>query len=143
METPLSYHISTDPALLDIPMIHWFLSTQSYWAQGIPAETVERSIAHSLCFGVYLGSAQVGFARVISDRATVAYLGDVFILPEHRGKNLSKQLMQTIMAHPELQGLRRWILLTADAHALYRQFGWTDLADPSRWMEKHTKNVYQ
>lgn len=137
------YQFSTDKSLLDITMIHQFLSQESYWAKNIPLSIVTRAIENSLCFGVYQGSKQVGFARVISDFATVAYLGDVFILPDHRGKNLSKQLMETINNHPDLQGLRRWILLTADAHELYRQFGWTDLADSTRYMEKHTRNIYQ
>lgn len=100
------------------------------------------AIENSLCFGVYHKDRQIGFARIISDLATVAYLGDVYILEEYRGKGLSKWLVETIMAHPDLQGLRRWILLTGDAHGLYRQFGWTDIADPSKWMEVYNKNVY-
>lgn len=137
------YSISTDPALLNISMIHGYLANESYWARNIPLETVEKSIAHSLCFGVYLGEEQVGFARVITDKATVAYLGDVFILPGHRGKELSKKLMEAIMNHPELLGLRRWILLTRDAHELYRKFGWKEIADPTRWMEVHKRDIYQ
>lgn len=137
------YSISTDPALLNISMIHGYLANESYWARNIPLETVEKSIAHSLCFGVYLGEEQVGFARVITDKATVAYLGDVFILPGHRGKELSKKLMDAIMNHPELLGLRRWILLTRDAHELYRKFGWKEIADPTRWMEVHKRDIYQ
>lgn len=134
--------ISTDKTRLDIDSIHVFLSTKAYWSLHIPREKVERSIQNSLCFGVYQDKKQVGFARVISDFSTIAYLGDVYILEEYRGKGLSKWLMETIMVHPGLQGLRRWILLTGDAHGLYRQFGWTDLADPSKWMELHHKNVY-
>ena len=134
--------ISTDKAKLDIDAVHMFLSTKAYWCPGIPKETIRTSIEHSLCFGVYEDNMQVGFARVISDFATLAYLGDVYILEEYRGMGLSKWLMQTIMTHPYLQGLRRWILLTRDAHNLYRQFGWTDIADPSRWMELHNKNLY-
>lgn len=134
--------ISTDKQKLDINAIHHFLSTQAYWSLNIPKSTVERSIQNSLCFGLYLNDKQIGFARVISDCATIAYLGDVYVLEEFRGKGLSKWLMETVTAHPDLQGLRRWILLTGDAHGLYRQFGWKDIADPSRWMERHNKNVY-
>lgn len=136
------YTISADKNKLDKAMIHHFLSTQSYWSRGIPYEKVIQSISHSLCFGVYLDEEQVGFARVISDYTTVAYLGDVFILPEHRGKGLSKMLIRHIMQYPDLQDLRRWILLTQDAHKLYRQFGWNSIAAPERWMEIHNKNVY-
>ncbi|HEY0654915.1 MAG TPA: GNAT family N-acetyltransferase [Chryseosolibacter sp.] len=134
--------ISTDKTKLDIDSIYRFLSTKAYWSLNIPRTTVEQSIQNSLCFGVYLNDKQVGFARVISDYATIAYLGDVYVLEEYRGKGLSKWLMETIVGHPNLQGLRRWILLTGDAHGLYRQFGWTELADPTRWMERHNKNVY-
>lgn len=137
-----AYSISTDKGQLDIKMIHGFLSAQAYWSLNIPYETVARAITHSLCFGVYHNGLQVGFARIISDYTTVAYLGDVFILPEHRGKGLSKMLVQHIMQHPDLQGLRRWILLTQDAHELYRKFGWNNIAAPDRWMEVHNKNVY-
>ena len=135
--------ISTDPALLDLDAIHGFL-TNCYWAKGIPRETVARSIEHSLCFGVYDGGGkQVGFARVVSDFATVAYLGDVFILESHRGRGLSKWMMGCITSHPALQGLRRWILLTRDAHALYAKFGFTPVAKPDRYMELHNPAVYQ
>lgn len=123
-------------------MIHGFLSDKAYWSRNIPKETVVKSIEHSLCFCVYEGEKQVGFARVISDHATIAYLGDVFILESHRGKGLSTLLMQAIMSHPELQGLRRWILLTGDAHGLYKKFGWSDIADPSVWMELNDREVY-
>jgi GNAT superfamily N-acetyltransferase len=136
------YCISTDKAKLDIDAIHEFLSTKAYWCLNIPKEKVQTGIRHSLCFGVYKGNKQVGFARVISDFSAIAYLGDVYILEEERGKGLSKWLMQTVMGHPDLQGLRRWILLTGDAHGLYRQFGWTELANPGRWMELHNRNVY-
>jgi GNAT superfamily N-acetyltransferase len=136
------YHISTDKDLLDIDAIHAFLSTRAYWCLHIPRDRVERSIANSRCYGVYQDRTQVGFARVISDMSTIAYLGDVFILEEHRGRGLSKWLVGTIMNDPELQGLRRWILLTGDAHGLYRQYGWTDLADATRWMERHDGAVY-
>lgn len=136
------FSISTDKTKLQLDAIHEFLSTKAYWCLKIPKERVQTAIANSLCFGVYHKDKQIGFARIISDLATVAYLGDVYILEEYRGKGLSKWLVETIMAHPDLQGLRRWILLTGDAHGLYRQFGWTDIADPSKWMEVHNKNVY-
>ena len=137
------YRISTETQLLDIEMIHDFLSTKAYWSLKIPKETVIRSIEHSLCFGVYKDSEQVGFARVISDYSTIAYLGDVFILESHRGKGLSKLLMKAIMDHIKLQGLRRWILLTGDAHGLYKKFGWKELADSTKWLELHDSKVYQ
>lgn len=137
------YVISTDQARINIPLVHGYLANESYWAKNIPYETVEKAIANSLCFGVYKTNEQVGFARVITDKATVAYLGDVFILPEHRGRELSKRLMEAIMGHPELQGLRRWILLTQDAHELYKKYGWKEIAEPARWMEWHNKNIYQ
>jgi GNAT superfamily N-acetyltransferase len=135
--------ISTDPARLDLEVVHNFL-TNCYWAKGIPREVVARSIEHALCFGVYDGSgAQVGFARVVSDFATVAYLGDVFVLESHRGRGLSKWLMQCIVEHAALQNLRRWILLTRDAHALYSKFGFTPVKAPERYMELHQPNVYE
>lgn len=136
------YTISTDKGRLDLPFIHHFLSTEAYWCQNIPMGTVRRSVEHSLCFGVYLGEQQVGFARIISDYATIAYLGDVFIMSEHRGKGLSKRLVAEIMAHPDLQGLRRWILLTGDAHGLYQQFGWKPISHPDRYMEIAIPNLY-
>ncbi len=136
------YEISDDPARLNLEMIHRYLSEESYWARGISRELVERSAAHSLCFGVYTGKEQAGLARVISDRATFAYLADVFILPEHRGQGLSKRLMATVTAHPELQNLRRWMLATADAHGLYRQQGFTALGNPERFMERREQSVY-
>ena len=135
--------ISTDPARLDLDVIYGFL-TNCYWSKGIPREVVTRSIEHSLCFGVYDGSgAQVGFARVVSDFSTVAYLGDVFILESHRGRGLSKLLMESITQHPALQGLRRWILLTSDAHGLYKKFGFTPVKAPDRYMELHDPSVYE
>jgi len=134
--------ISTDPARLDLDVIYNFL-TNCYWAKGIPREVVARSIEHALCFGVYDGSgAQVGFARVVSDFATVAYLGDVFVLESHRGRGLSKWMMECILQHPALQNLRRWILLTRDAHELYKKFGFTPLRAPERYMELHDPAVY-
>lgn len=135
--------ISSDPTRLDLDVIHGFLAN-CYWAKGIPRDTVARSIEHSLCFGVYDSTGQqVGFARVVSDFATVAYLGDVFILESHRGRGLSKWMMECITAHPSLQGLRRWILLTRDAHALYAKFGFTPVAKPDRYMELHRPDVYE
>ncbi len=135
--------VSTDPQLLDLDVIHGFL-TNCYWAKGIPREVVTRSIEHSLCFGIYDGSgSQVGFARVVSDCATVAYLGDVFVLESHRGRGLSKWMMECITQHPAFQGLRRWILLTRDAHGLYKQFGFTPLQSPDRYMELHRPDVYE
>jgi GNAT superfamily N-acetyltransferase len=134
--------LSTDKNRLDITAIHHFLSTVAYWSKGIPLATVEAAIANSLNFGVYDGERQVGYARIISDFSTMAYLADVFIIPEYRNKGLSKLLMKEIMNHPSLQGLRRWILGTLDAHGLYGQFGWTPIANPERWMELHNKNVY-
>ena len=135
--------ISTDRARLDLDVIHGFL-TNCYWAKGIPREIVARSIEHSLCFGVYDGSgAQVGFARVVSDFATVAYLGDVFVLESHRGRRLSQELMECITQHPALRGLRRWILLTRDAHGLYKKFGFTPVKSPDRYMELHDPSVYE
>jgi GNAT superfamily N-acetyltransferase len=135
------FEILTDPARIDIPLVHRFL-TSSYWAKGIPEATVRRSIEHSLCFGVYRGSRQVGFARVISDYATFAYLADVFVVEDFRGKGLAAWMMQCIVEHPELQGLRRWSLLTRDAHELYRKFGFRELSAPERWMERHNPEVY-
>lgn len=129
------YIISTDKARLNVDLIHRYLSEESYWAQNIPRELVEKSINHSLCFGIYQCDEQVGFARVISDFTIFAYLADVFILPMHRGKGLSKKLMQAIVAHPDLQGLRRIMLGTRDAHGLYAQFGFLPLDKPESFMQ--------
>ena len=137
------YVISTDPTRLDHAAIHDFLARQSYWARDIPADVVARALANSLCFGLYTAAgAQVGLARVVTDRATVGYLADVYVLPEHRGRGLSKWLMRVIVEHPELQGFRRWSLLTRDAHGLYRQVGFAPLAAPERWMERRAPDVY-
>ena len=133
--------VTCDPAKMDSAVIAEFLAS-SYWAKGIPAATVEKSLAHSLCFALLDGDRLVGFARVISDHATIAYLGDVFVLPEYRGRGLSKWLMECILSHPDLQGLRRWILATRDAHALYEKFGFTALKKPEIFMERHDPNVY-
>ena len=135
--------VSTNPTRLDLDVIHGFLSN-CYWAKGIPRQIVARSIKHSLCFGVYDGNgAQVGFARVISDFATYAYIADVFVLESHRGQGLGKLLMEGITQHPELQGLRRWSLSTLDAHGLYAQFGFTSLKWPERYMEILRPGIYE
>jgi GNAT superfamily N-acetyltransferase len=135
------YEISTDPARIDAVMVYEFL-TNSYWARDIPLETVRLSIENSIAFGVYHGRQLVGFARIISDLATFAYLGDVFILPSHRGRGLFRWLMECIVSHPDLQGLRRWMLATQDAHGLYAKFGFTPLKSPDSWMEIHRSDVY-
>lgn len=133
------FEISTDPARLDIGVIHGFLR-ESYWAQGRPRSVVERSIRNSLCFGVYLDGRQVAFARVVSDRAVFAYLMDVFVLPDFRGRGISKALMRAVLDHPELQGLRMFVLGTRDAHGLYARFGFGPLAEPGRWMAIQNPN---
>ena len=135
------YSITTENSRLDRDVIHRFLAS-SYWAQGIPLETVSRSIENSLNFGLFKGTEQIGFARVITDRATFAYLADVFVLEEHRGQGLSKWLMESVVTHPELQGLRRWMLATRDAHKLYRKFGFENVASPDRLMEILYPNIY-
>jgi GNAT superfamily N-acetyltransferase len=134
------YTISTDPARLDIVVIHEFL-TESYWASGVPLTVVKRSIEQSLAFGLYKDHRQIGFARVITDCATFAYLADVFVLGEFQGQGLGKWLIEVVMSHPDLAGLRRWMLATRDAHRLYRKSGFTELRQPERWMEKHAPNV--
>ena len=135
--------ISDDPKLLDRALIHRYLSEHSYWAKGIPVETVERSLAHSLCFGVYRGGRQVGFARAVTDSATFAWLADVFIVPEQRGHGLGKKLIAAVVAHPQLQGLRRFLLGTADAHGLYAQFGFGPIKHVERFMEIKPENPYK
>lgn len=130
------YTISTDNQRLDIKIIHDFISNQSYWAKGRSIETAQRALEHSLNFGLYKSSQQVGFARVVTDYATFAWIADVFVLPEHRGKGLSKWLMEVILSHSELQGFRRWVLATKDAHSLYARFGFIPLHRPDRWMER-------
>lgn len=133
--------ISTDPARLDLETVHGFL-TGSYWAQGIPRETVERSIRHSICFGAFDRGRQVGFARVISDRATFAYVADVFVLDSHRGRGIGKRIMAAVTSHPELQNLRLWTLFTRDAHGLYRQVGFREARYPDRLMERRRPQPY-
>ena len=137
------YEISTDAHRLNIEVIHNFLAEESYWSPGIPRSTVERAIQNSLCFGVYLRTEQVGVARVVTDRSTFALLADVFILSAHRGKGLSKWLMRCVIEHEDLQGLRRLLLLTSDAHGLYRQFGFKELGSPSRFMEILRQDIYR
>jgi GNAT superfamily N-acetyltransferase len=128
------YEISTDPARVDVEAVHAFLSGEAYWSPGVAREIVERAIANSLVFGIYRGSEQVGFARVVTDWATFAWICDVYVLNEHRGAGLGKWLMGVIVEHPDLQGLRRWLLATRDAHGLYAQYGFAELPDPTRFM---------
>jgi N-acetylglutamate synthase-like GNAT family acetyltransferase len=130
------YEISTDRARLDRALIHRFLRDDSYWARGIPREVLDRAIDNSLCFGLYApDGAQAGFARAVTDRAAIAYLADVFVVEAKRGRGLGKWLIETVLAHPDLQGLRRFFLGTVDAHALYARYGFRPLADPGRMME--------
>ncbi|HET7710866.1 MAG TPA: GNAT family N-acetyltransferase [Thermoanaerobaculia bacterium] len=138
----MTYTITTDKSRLQIDLIHRFLSEESYWARGIPRDLVERSIANSLCFGAFDGDDQVGFARVVTDYAVFAYVGDVFVLAGHRGNGVSKLLMTAIRSHDDLQSLRRWHLLTDDAHGLYRQFGFRELQKPERHMEISVPKPY-
>jgi len=135
------YRISDDPEAVDLAVVHEFLA-KSYWARGIPRETVARGIAHSLPFSIVLENRQVGFARVVTDRATFAYLADVFVVEDQRGRGLGAWLVETVLAHPELQGLRRWLLATRDAHALYRKFGFMAVADPSTLLTRHDPDIY-
>ncbi len=135
--------VSTDKAELDVSLVHEFLAQQSTWARGIPRPIVERAIENSLCFGGFIGEAQVAFARVISDYATFANLVDVFVLPSHRGLGYGKLIMQAVVAHPQLQGLRRFMLATSDAHALYAQFGFSSPARPASFMERYFPAIYQ
>ena len=137
------YEISTDAHRLNVEVIHKFLAEDSYWSAGIPRPVVERAIENSLCFGVYHGAAQIGFARVVTDKSTFALLADLFILEAHRGKGLSKWLMRCVVEHQDLQGLRRLLLLTSDAHGLYRQFGFEALGNPSRFMEVLRQDIYR
>jgi len=134
--------ISDNPSLLDVDMIHSFLA-QSYWAKRIPREVVEKSIRGSLNFGVYRNSQQVGFARAITDKATFAYLADIFILPEHQRHGLGKWLMECIINHPDLQGLRRMVLATKDAQTYYQRYGFRPLSNPDRLMEILVADIYQ
>ncbi len=135
--------ISTDRARMDVAAIHRYLSEESYWAKGIPREVVERAIAHSLCVGAFDGDVQVGFTRVITDYATFAYLADVFVMPSHRGQGISKQIMSAVLSHPDLHGLRRWHLVTRDAHGLYARFGFAPLDAPERHMGMMVRDAYR
>jgi len=135
------YTISTERARLDLALIHDFICNHSYWGRGRAREVVERSIENSMPFGVYHGNHQVGFARIVTDYATFAWVADVFIVPEHRGRGLGTWLMEIIIAHPQLQGFRRWVLSTKDAHSLYERFGFIKLHRPERWMERRDPNM--
>ena len=136
------YEVSTDPERIDIESVHRFLSDEAYWSPGVPEDVVRRAIAGSIVFGLYRGSEQVGLARVVSDRATFAWLCDVYVLKEHRGHGLGKWLMECVKAHPDLQGLRHWLLATRDAHGLYAQYGFEPV-DPDRFMEIRDLDVYK
>lgn len=138
-----SFIVSDDPARLDVDAIHDYLAHDSYWAQEIPRALVERALANSLCFGLYDGSRQVGFARMITDRATFSYLCDVYVLPDYRGKGLGKWLMECVMEHPDLAGHRRMHLVTRDAHELYRPLGFTEVSDPERHMAIVRPDLYK
>ena len=137
------YTITTDKNKMDVNAIHHYLAYESYWSKDIPFEIFKRSFDNSLTFGLIHSGKQVGFARVITDFATFAYLADVYVLEEHRGKGLSKWLMEIIISHPDLQGLRRWVLLTSDAHELYKKFGWKEIKNPEKYMELHNPDVYK
>ena len=136
------YVITTDKSMMDVKMIHKFLANESYWSKNIPLERVKKAIENSLNFGIFYKEKQIGFARVISDFSTIAYLGDLFILKEYRGQGLARLLLEQVMNYPELKGLRRWILLTKEAHDLYQQYGWAMVARPESWMEIHDPQVY-
>ncbi|RFM30519.1 GNAT family N-acetyltransferase [Deminuibacter soli] len=138
-----NFMISTDKSLLQPDVIHNYLSNESYWAKNIPFEIVERSIEHSLCFGLYDGNSQIGFARIVTDYATFAYLADVFIVTAYRGKGLAKWLMEVVHAHAAVEGIRTFLLVTSDAHGLYEQFGWEVHQHPERVMRRKTRpNFY-
>ena len=141
-DTEKNITVSTNKNKLDLEMIHTFLSEQSYWAKGIPLNLFKKSIKNSICFGVYVGKKQVGFARVISDKSTFAYIADVFVLEEYRGHGYSSVLMQAITNHKKFQNFRRWMLVTADAHFLYAKFGFNVVTKPEKFMEKHIPNAY-
>lgn len=137
-----NYTITTDREKMDVEMIHHFLSYNSYWSKGIPLDVVQKVVDHSLNFGLFHFDKQIGYARTITDYATVAYLGDVFVLSEYRGQSLGKWLVEQVMSHSDLQTLRRWVLLTGDAHELYKKYGWKEIAHPERWMELHDPMIY-
>lgn len=142
-EAKNNFTISTDKTKLDIDAIHQYIGGESYWAHGIPLDVLKKSIENSMCFGIYDGSKQIGFARVITDCSTFAYLADVYVLEAYRGKGLSKWLMEFIMNHPYLQGLRRYMLATKDAHGLYLQYGFRPLANPENIMEIRNADIYK
>lgn len=135
------YDIDTDPTRLQLDMIHAYVA-QTYWARGIPRETMARAIANSICVGAYRDGTQVGFARVVTDRATFAYLADVFVLAEDGGNGLAKAMVQALHDHPELQDLRRWMLATRDAHGVYGALGWQPLPEPELFMQRHDPDIY-
>jgi ribosomal protein S18 acetylase RimI-like enzyme len=135
------FTVVTDPSKLDVAAIHAYLS-RAYWSEGIPRRIVERAIANSMCFGLFKGKEQIGLARVVTDRATYAYLCDVYVLEEFRGKGLGVWLMECVMSHPDLQGLRRFSLATRDAHGLYRKFGFDELRKPQSQMEIVHHDIY-
>jgi GNAT superfamily N-acetyltransferase len=134
--------ISTDPARLDLQAVHAYLS-RAYWSEGIPIDTVAKAIEGSLCFGLFDGARQIGLARVITDKATFAYLCDVYVLEEYRGQGLGKWLMDAVLLHPDLQNLRRFMLLTRDAHGLYEQFGFTTVTQTRSYMEIAPPDIYK
>ena len=136
------YRITDDPDAVDLDVVHDFLAS-SYWARGIPRDTVARGIAHSVPFSLFLDDRQVGFARAVSDRATFAYLADVFVVEDQRGRGLAAWLVSTVLAHPELQGLRRWLLATRDAHGLYLKLGFTPPANPATFLTRHDPDIYR
>jgi GNAT superfamily N-acetyltransferase len=136
------FEISTDKSRLDVDVIHGFLAEESYWAKTRTLDQTRTAIENSLCFGVYADNRQIGFARVVSDFATFAYIGDVFVLSEFRGRGISKRMMKAMVDHPDLQGLRRWVLATLDAHGLYEHFGFSSLKFPERWMERTAPDAY-
>ncbi len=136
------FTIDTDKELLDLDAIQKFLVEDSYWARERTLEQTRTAIENSICFGVYHNGQQIGFARVVSDLATFAYVGDVYVIDEFRGRGISKRLMEAVIAHPDLQGLRRWVLATRDAHSLYEKYGFHELTFPERWMERPAPNAY-
>ena len=137
------YEISDDPARVDMDVTHRFLNKEAYWSNGIPRDVAERAVGNSIVFGLYKGTQQAGFVRVVSDKATFAWVCDVFVLPEHRGQGLSVWLMECVMAHPDLQGLRRFSLVTRDAHELYRPFGFQEIRSPEGHMEIVRPGIYK
>lgn len=134
--------VSSDPARVDLERVHAYLAGESYWARGIPRGTLERALANSLCYSGFVAGRQVAFARVVTDQATFAYLADVFVVPEERGRGRARELLAAVFADPRVQGLRRWSLVTRDAHPLYARFGFRPLAAPERFMERHDPGMY-